>query len=77
MPGRYTTEDSMVKIASVVLDTPLCGAAPGANKLTAHFNFSETQISVSCMDRKTGRTQQAQLLFDSAEVVGEAGVSAG
>lgn len=67
----------MVKIASVVLDTPLCGAKPGANKLTAHFNFSETQISVCCVDRMTGRMQQAQLLFDSAEVLGEVGVSAG
>jgi hypothetical protein len=65
----------MMKIASVVVHTPNCGANPDANKLTAHFNFSETQISVRCVDESTGKEQQAQLSFDSSEVLAEAGFS--
>jgi hypothetical protein len=63
----------MVKIAGVVVKTPNCGANPGANKLTVHFNFSETQISVRCVDESTGKVEQAQLSFDSSEVLAEAG----
>ena len=65
----------MLKIASVVVKTPYCGANPGANKLTAHFNFSETQISVRCVDETTGKEEHAQLSFDSSEVLAEAGFS--
>jgi hypothetical protein len=73
MVCRYTTEDSMMKIASVVLKTPYCGANPRSNKLTAHFNFSETQISVRCVDQSTGKEEQARLKFDSSEVLAGAG----
>jgi hypothetical protein len=67
----------MTKIATVVLETPLCGLDPNNNKLTAHFNFSETEISVRCVDERTGRTQKAALRFDSVEVSGEAKFRAG
>ena len=66
----------MVKIASVKLKTLQCGANPGANKLTAHFNFSETQISVRCVDETTGKEEQVQLMFDSSEVLADAGFKA-
>jgi hypothetical protein len=66
----------MTKIATVVVNTPLCGANTGANKLTAHFNFSETQINVRCVDERTGQEKIAQLQFDSTEVLGDTGVCA-
>jgi len=66
---RYTTEDSMTKIVTVVIDTPVCGAEPDRNKLTAHFSFGETQISVRCVDEATGKEQQSKLIFDSSEVL--------
>ena len=66
----------MMKIASVVVKTPYCGANPRSNKLTAHFNFSETQISVRCVDETTGKERQAQLNFDSSEVLADAGFKA-
>lgn len=70
---RYTTEDSMVKVASVIVQTPYCGANVYDNKITAYFNFSETQISVRCVDETTGKEQQTQLNFDSSEVLRDAG----
>jgi hypothetical protein len=58
----------MVKVASVIVQTPYCGAKRKDNKITAYFNFSETQISVRCVDETTGKEQQTQLNFDSSEV---------
>lgn len=69
---RCTTEDSMTRIATVVVETPLCGVDPSTNQLTAHFNFSETEISVRCGDECTGRSQKAVLRFDSVEVSADA-----
>lgn len=59
----------MTKIVTVIIDTPLCGADPDNNQLTAHFSFGETQINVRCVDEATGKEQQAKLLFDSSEVL--------
>jgi hypothetical protein len=67
--GRYTTEDSMVKITSVRIDIP-----PGSYKdpedytLTAQFKFGEAQITVCCIDEQTGMERHTWLLFDSSEV---------
>lgn len=58
----------MTQIATVVIETPLCGANPDDNSLAVCFNFSETQITVSCTDEQTGKQQKTQLLFDGCEV---------
>ena len=72
---RYITEETMVKVATVVIDIPSISSAcssAGNYSLTAHFDFSEAHISVTCKDDQTGEEQRTVLQFDSSEVTKEA-----
>jgi hypothetical protein len=70
--SRYTTEDTMVRIASVRIDIPLGSYKdPQDYCLTANFSFGEAQITVRCVDEQTGKEQHTTLNFDSSEVCRE------
>ncbi|KAF6254621.1 hypothetical protein COO60DRAFT_300966 [Scenedesmus sp. NREL 46B-D3] len=70
--AKYTTEESMVKIASVRVDIqPGSYKDPDDYALSANFSFGEAQITVRCVDEQTGNEQRAALLFDSSELCRE------
>ena len=67
----------MVKVARVEVAIPANSYAdPDSYSLTAHFNFSEAQITVRCIDEQTGEERRTTVQFDSSEVLKEQLVAA-